>query len=396
MTEQDRGVVTGEQGYPAFRDDTMAAPSEEELRSRLKESEENLAPERPKAKNKVLKRIGIILFVLLNAGVIGYTASLEFTKEKPAPMQPFTFVNILFLLGGILCLVVVLGSETIKYVLMMRHLGEKVSVRIAFETAALGKYYDCITPSGAGGQPFQIWHLHSHGYSSGASSAMPLSGFCTMQFGFVFLALMVFIFGHDAIDLPGMRITAYIGVATYLIVPLMIVISGIAPKISMRIVAFVVKIGAALRIVKNPNHKTMSALKVLHNYSTNLKKITKHKGLFLRLMVLSVLFQTAINSIPFFVIHTFGGDISFFKALAMTVFIQAVVCLIPTPGNSGAAEGSFYLVFYGLAGAFWAMLLWRLLCYYSFIILGVAIYGYNALMKLLKNRKKAESNHDPS
>ena len=363
-------------------------PSDEELRERLSQSEDELAPEKPKAKNKVLKRVGILLFVLLNAAVIFFTARSEFSKKAP-PMQPFTFVNVLFLLGGVLMLALVLGSETVKYILMMRHLGEKVSVRVAFETAALGKYYDCITPSGAGGQPFQIWHLHTHDYSSGASSAMPLSGFCTMQFGFAFLALMVFIFGGSAIDLPGMRITAYIGAFTYLIVPAMIVMAGVAPKAAMRIVAFFVKIGAALHIVKNPNHTTMSALKSLRNYSVNLKKITKNKALFLKLMLLSIVFQTAISSIPFFVIHTFGGDIGYFQALALTVFIQSVVCLVPTPGNAGAAEGSFYLVFSQLetAGTFWAMLVWRLLCYYSFIIIGVFIYGYNALQKLRQRKK---------
>jgi hypothetical protein len=208
----------------------------------------------------------------------------------------------------------------------------------------------------------------------------------------VILAFFVFIFGASALDLPGLRITAYVGAFTYLIVPVMIVISGIAPKISMRIVAFFVKIGATLRIVKNPNHTTMSAIKALNNYSINLKKITKNKKLFIQLLLLSVVFQTAISSIPFFVIHTFGGDIGFFRALAMTVFIQSVVCLVPTPGNAGAAEGSFYLVFSQLetAGTFWAMLVWRLLCYYSFIIIGVVIYGYNALIKFLNRKKEKE------
>ena len=370
-------------------------PRDDDIRERLTQSEELLAPEKPKAKNKLLKRIGIVLFVLINAGVIYYTARLEFSKEAPPPMQPFSFINILFLLGGVVMLALVLGSETLKYVLMMRHLGEKVSPKIAFETAALGKYYDCITPSGAGGQPFQIYHLHSNNYSTGAASAMPLAGFCTMQFGFAFLALMVFIFGGGAIDLPGLRITAYVGAFSYLIVPAMIVITGIAPKIAMRIVAFFVKIGAALRLVKNPNHTTMNALKALRNYSVNLKKITKNRKLFIRMMILSVIFQTAISSIPFFVIHTFGGDIGYFKALALTVFIQSVVCLVPTPGNSGAAEGSFYLVFSALetSGTFWAMLVWRLLCYYSFIIIGVLIYGYNALVKL-RNRKKEKALED--
>lgn len=363
--------------------------TDEEIREHLTQREESLAPEKPKTKNKTLKRLGIAAFIVVNGLVIFFTARDEFTKKDPPPMEPFTFVNILFLIAGIAAVAIMLLCETFKFMMMMKHLGEKVSFRVAFETAALGRYYDCVTPSGSGGQPFQIWYFHSRGYSTGASSAMPLSCFCTTQFGFVFLALLVFIFGGSAIDLPGLRITAYIGAFTYMVVPVMIVISGVAPKVAMRIVAFVVKIGAALHIVKNPNHTTMSALKVLHSYSQNIKKITKNKKLFVELMVLSILYQVAASSLPFFSIHVFGGKINFFYALALTVFIQSVVCLVPTPGNAGAAETSFYMIFssLGTAGTFWAMLLWRVLCYYSFILIGVVIYGYLALIKL-RNRKK--------
>lgn len=353
-------------------------------------------PENPKGKNKLLKRLGLVLFILINAAVIWYTASLEFSGDAPPP-EKFTFTRILFLLGGILCLVIVLGCETAKYLLMMKHLGEKVSLRHAFSTAALGKYYDCITPSGAGGQPFQIWYLHNNGYSSGASSAMPLSGFFTMQFGFVFLCFVAFIFGNSAFDatgLTGIKITAYVGALAYTIVPVMIIISGVAPKIAMRIVAFFVRIGAFLRIVKKPNHTIMKAVRSLNNYSVNIKRITYDRRLLIRLLLLSVLFQTAMCSMPFFVVRTFGGSLGYFEGLFMCVFIQAAISLIPTPGNSGAAEGSFYMVFssLGTAGTFWAMLVWRLLCYYSFIIIGVLIYGYNALMRLRERSrmKKAE------
>lgn len=360
------------------------------------EAEPEQQPEKPKGRSKLARRIGLILFILLNAAVIWYTASVEFSGQAPHPGK-LSLKSLLFLLGGILCLCVVLGAETTKYLLMMKHLGEKVSVRHAFSCAALGKYYDCITPSGAGGQPFQIWHLHSNGYSSGAASAMPLSGFVTMQFGFVFLALIAFIFGNSAFDatgLTGLKITAYVGAFVYTIVPVMIIISGIAPKIAMRIVAFFVKIGAALHLVKKPNHAIMRAVRSLNNYSVNLKKITSDRALLVKLLLLSTLFQIAMCSMPFFVIRMFGGDMGYFDALFMCAFIQAAISLIPTPGNSGAAEGSFYLVFstLGTAGTFWSMLVWRLLCYYSFIIIGVLIYGYNALSKLFRDRaeKKAE------
>ena len=347
--------------------------------------------EEPKKKSKIRKRVGLVLFILLNALVIFYTASLEFSGDKPEFLgEAFGFKNILFLSGGLLCLFVVLACETVKYVLMMKHLNEKVSLKTAFETAALGKYYDSITPSGAGGQPFQIWHLHTHGYSTGASAAMPLSGFFTMQFGFVALALAVFIFGNNAIDAVGVKITAYVGAVAYSIVPVMILISAAAPKIAMKIVAFFVNLGAKIHLVKNPRATIVKSVRALRNYSQSLKKITTSKPLLAMLLLLSLVFQTALCSMPFFVIRAFGGNIGFFKALSMCVFIYAAITLIPTPGNAGAAEGSFYALFSqtGDVGAFWPMLVWRLLCYYSFIIIGVLVYGFNALEKIIRQHKE--------
>lgn len=383
--------------YKAERKAKVAAENAELLKEVMEienDRDPEAVPEKPKGTNKVAKIIGLIVFIAINAAVIWYTASREFSGNAPPP-EKFSTKNIFFLIGGILCLVVVLACETVKYVLMMKHLGEKVSVRHAFCTAALGKYYDCITPSGAGGQPFQIYYLHSQGYSNGASSAMPLSGFFTMQFGFVILCLISFIFGNKAFDatgLTGIKITAYVGAVAYMIVPVMIIISGVAPKIAMKIVAGVVRFGAKLHIVKKPNHAIMKSVRSLNNYSANIKKITSDRGMLIKLLLLSTLFQLAMCSMPFFMVRTFGGHLSYFDGVFMCVFIQAAVSLIPTPGNSGAAEGSFYMVFssLGTAGTFWAMLSWRLLCYYSFIIIGVLIYGHMAIVKLIEKRRLAK------
>ena len=341
-------------------------------------------------KKSIKKTAGFALFLIFNIVVLFLTAQAEFSKEAPKYQgKPFGAESILFLQGAILCLVIVLAAETIKYILMMKYLGEKKSVRVAFETAALGKYYDSLTPSGAGGQPFQIWHLHSKGYSTGASSAMPLTGFVTMQFGFVILALIVVIFNNNAISAVPLKIAAYAGIFTYTIVPFMIVLSAIAPKLSFRIVKFFTNLGHKIHIIKNPEESLAKAEKALTDYSESLKKIGKNKLLLLVLFALSVLFQVALCSIPFFVIHVFGGNLGFIQSLSMTVFVYASVTLIPTPGNSGAAEGSFYILFNQLdtSGLFWAMLLWRFLCYYSFILIGLIVYGVNAIQKLLSRKK---------
>ena len=345
----------------------------------------------PTKEGKLKKRIWLAVFVVINAVVIFFTARAEFTREAPkAPREQMGFRALLFLLGGLLCLAVVLAAETAKYMLMMKHLGEKVSFSVAFKTAALGRYYDCVTPSGAGGQPFQIWYLHSNGYSDGAAAAMPLSAFFTMQFGFVTLCLVIFPFFSRATDTTGLKIAAYIGAVAYTVVPVMILISAVKPVLAEKIVGFFIRVGAKLRLIKDKEATEQHAREAIRSFAVNLKKITKNRKLFIELMALSIVYQLAMMCMPYFAVRTFGGELEFFRSIAVSVFVYASVTIVPTPGNSGAAEGSFYILFSRLdtAGVFWAMLLWRVLCYYSFIVIGVAIYLTNAAEKLITKRKK--------
>ena len=132
-------------------------------------------------KERKKKKLWTVLFVLINLAVIAATPVNEFSGNTGGSAERRFSKHALLYLGctGI-CLAVLFFAESLKYLLMMKSLGEKVSFRVAFETAALGKYYDCITPSGAGGQPFQILWLHRNGYSDGASGAMTVTGYVTM------------------------------------------------------------------------------------------------------------------------------------------------------------------------------------------------------------------------
>ena len=327
------------------------------------------------------KQIWTALFVLINIAVIAATAVNEFSGT-PAGAFQFGFTRrALFFLGCTgLCLAVLLCAESLKYLLMMKFLGEPVSFRVAFETAALGKYYDCITPSGAGGQPFQILWLHRHGYSDGASSAMTISGYITMQAGFILLALGVFI-AHRSVELEAIRYTAYFGLFLFALIPGLLVMFSFMPNTVKKLISAVIRLGGRLKIVKNPDETIDRLLEMLDSYHSSFSVISKDKLLLLCLIVLSLIYRFALCSMPFFVLKMFGASVSYWRIFAMTIYIYASICLVPTPGNAGAAEGAFYLVFSAMKsdGVFWAMLIWRLFSHYSFIIIGGAIYGINAL-----------------
>lgn len=334
-------------------------------------------------KNKRKKRIVTALFVLLNIAVVAWTAIDEFSgKHAGSSEVTFSQYALLYLGGAFLCLIILFLAETLKYWLMMRALGEKESFRVAFETAALGKYYDCITPSGAGGQPFQIYWLHKHGYSDGASSAMPLAGYITMQGGFVLLALAFFITWRS-VDIEAFRFTAYFGLLLIAVLPVLFVLFSIMPGAIKKLLGVLIRLGTKLRLIKNPGETTERLLDMLDQYQKSIKALAKSKGTLLALLALSVVYRVALCSIPFFVLRMFNASVDFLPVFASTVYIYASVALIATPGNAGAAEGSFYLVFSAMQsnGVFWPMLVWRLFSHYSFIIVGAAVYGVNALQK---------------
>ena len=263
---------------------------------------------------------------------------------------------------------------------MMRSLKEPVSFRVAFETAALGKYYECITPSGAGGQPFQIYWLHKHGYSDGAASAMTITGYVTMQAGFILLALGFFI-AFRSVDLEAIRYTAYFGLLLFSLIPCLLVLFSLMPNTVKKLISAVIRLCGKIRLVKEPEEATERVLEMLDSYHSSLAVIAKDRLTMACLMVLSLIYRTALCSMPYFVLKMFGAPVSFLHIFASTIYIYASIALVPTPGNAGAAEGAFYLVFSAMRsdGVFWAMLVWRIFSHYSFIAAGALVYGVNAL-----------------
>ena len=256
------------------------------------------------------KQIWTALFVLINIAVIAATAVNEFSGT-PAGAFQFGFTRrALFFLGCTgLCLAVLLCAESLKYLLMMKFLGEPVSFRVAFETAALGKYYDCITPSGAGGQPFQILWLHRHGYSDGASSAMTISGYITMQAGFILLALGVFI-AHRSVELEAIRYTAYVGLLLFSLIPCLLASFSFMPKTVKKIITAAIRLCGRLKLVKKPEETTEQVLGMLDSYHTSFSAIAKDKGTLLCLLVLSLIYRIALCSMPYFVLKMFGAPVS--------------------------------------------------------------------------------------
>lgn len=330
------------------------------------------------------KPLLIIFFILLNVAVIAITAASEFGNSENAAALSEVQIQWWFLLPAIACFVVAMICEISKYVLMMREMANdkskfdrKRAHKVARRTYLLGRYYDNITPAAIGGQPFQIYYMRKNsGLSHGASTSVPIFGMISGQIGFIIIAVLCFLFGSLSINNAVLIGTACFGLLFYAFWPVTVMIATFLPKATTEIITIVVKFLAKLHIVKKKDETIKKTEYEVNEYAKCVRKILKTKGLFAKTVILSIVFHILVSMIPFFVLTAFGGQVDFLPCFVTTVAVTSAVYFVPTPGNAGAAEGTFYVVFSALSSGyvFWAMLVWRFFSYYIYIMMGPITY----------------------
>ena len=330
------------------------------------------------------KPLLIIGFVLLNIAVIAMTAFFEFGNSENAAQLSEVKINWWYLIPAVGCFIVAIFFEIRKYILMMYELTDdkssfnyKRAHKVARRTVLLGKYYDNVTPAAIGGQPFQVYYMRKNsGLKNGESTSIPIFGMIAGQIGFLIIAAICFLFGSLSINNAMLIGTACFGLIFYAFWPVIVMIATFLPKGTAELIGIFVKFLAKIHLVKDKEETIKKNQNEVDEYARCVRRILKTRGLFLKTVVLSVIFNFLISAIPFFVLTAFGGQVDFLPCFVTTVAVTSAVYFIPTPGNAGAAEGTFYVVFSALSSGyvFWAMLAWRFFSYYIYIILGPIIY----------------------
>lgn len=363
-------------------------------------------------RQKVFKIVITTLFVVFVLGVLAYTAYKDFFINDNFPslsqLKSIFKSGIWFFLLGIASFFLAYFFKGLKSVFMCKAMTGKSHFMTCMETGIIGTYYNNVTPLAVGGQPFEIYHLSKHGVHGGVASSIPIASFFLNQFAFVVLGIIsLFLFTNNTYNAPLTLINAFppvfyvltiVGLCCCMFVPLMVVLFSMLPRVGARLVYFVIKLGTKLRIIKEPEKTLQSTIKTVVHNSHCLKKIAVKPFLFITLLVFSFLENIANVSIAFFVLKGFGLNLGLpfmqeWLIIASICFIlYASITFIPTPGNSGAADLSFFILFESVlfAGlAFPAMMVWRLFSFYSTIILGFLF----VILKKRADKKSAKLNN---
>ncbi|MCH5153309.1 MAG: flippase-like domain-containing protein [Clostridiales bacterium] len=387
--------------------DTASVSNAENTSSQLNGQDSNGA--QSSRKKRIAKILFTVFFIVAIVGIIVYTAFNDFSGEDVSLARVVEMIGenwyYLLVLLGLFFLTILL--EAFKVFLMIRKTTHTYQFGTAFNCASLGKFYDYVTPLGSGGQPFQMYYLAKHGVPSGPASAIPIGTLFLTQFSFFICAIVSFSFGVSVEIVPlYIQIVAYFGAVFYIAVPLFLVIFSFFPKAGYKVIAWGVKVLTKLRLCKKPEKWIAKGNRAIDNNRTNMAILFKSKRVLIVCTLLSFAYVIAQCSLPYFSLLLFSDALKaknlvpswglWFEVTRITFFIYCAITFVPTPGNSGAADGTFYGLFrnvlIAVAGAsFTCMMVWRIFSFYMYLILGLIVLIISKVSDHIKKKNTLKS-----
>ena len=377
----------------------------EEESEKLGEAEETV-----KKQSSKKKKIWSLVFFLINIGVVA--GLLVYQLLGDAQMTSISELFSSEINWGIFVFAIFLMSLThlldvAKVWLLTWKTTGKNRPFLAYKVCSLGKHYDSITPLSAGGEPFQVYYMNKHGIPPSKAVSIPVGIYVISQITFVILGLICMIGSlflpttNGNVGATVISASSWIGFSLNFLLIFLVILVSINKKIGHGLITGILKLLKKMRIIKDKQYESIynKAMNLVGDYQKTMKGYAKNLGTFFSELFLSFANWFLRYCMPYIVYCIFFGFHSelFLSIFVQTVMIELASTFFPLPGGTGMAELSFTAFFSALMGPniFWAMLFWRILTYYSYIIRGtiIIIYDYargNKKQEWLEKKWKLE------
>lgn len=247
---------------------------------------------------------------------------------------------------------------------------KRLSFSGCFKTTIITQFTNMITPFMSGGQPATLLMLSSLGLDgASAFSAMFIK---SMMFQFFlslsgFISLMISFNTLDNIS----RNAAIIGIIINLSIVMCIIIIGLSETIAKNIMRFFITLARTLRLFKPSDEVEKDIYDNISKFNRSFREFRNERKRLVFLFLLTGIQFTLLNLCAFIIINGFGDYMSV-NVFSRVILINSSALIVPTPGNSGGAEG-LYVIFMNsilpkkIMGA--GILIWRLIVFYIPVII---------------------------
>ena len=277
------------------------------------------------------------------------------------------------------CMLLYYLCDALKYRLITRAFGCAQPLGDSIDVSMIGFFYSAVTPAAAGGQPFQVLHMHHRGIPTGTATSVICTVYSLWNIALVTLGIvgMCLCGGKLAAQSAAWIPVLVLGLFVHAGLLSLVLLSAIFPKpmssFGTACIRWLYRRRPFVRRGADPEAAAGKWCGFVAEYHDAFAAGIRHRGKLAGALALALLQCTAYMSVAYCTYRGFGlRGVPFWQVTGTQVLLYIGASCFPMPGASGASEGTFYLAFSPLFGDYLttAMLIWRLASYYLTIVLG--------------------------
>ncbi|WP_099222536.1 lysylphosphatidylglycerol synthase transmembrane domain-containing protein [Listeria costaricensis] len=336
--------------------------------------------------------INILLIIAISAGFLIW----QFRDIKIAQFgDELSKIHYSWILVAMGCMIVYWLLEASVLQLTVQTASQGQRFWSSFRITMAGQFFNTITPMQMGGQPAQLYLLVKKGMDAGAASSVLLVKFIVYQAMIVINFLLVIIFGFQFLlgGVPQIKYLVVIGFSVHLFVILGLMLVGKSKRITTKLVhLFLIPVSLFVKKERTTDLRELLDEKI-SSFHEETSKMSKDKHVIGWASLLTTLQLWVYFTIPYFILIGMGiSTVSLYMAITFHAFIMMFATVMPTPGGTGGAEYTFTLLFAPFmthVELFTALIIWRIITYYSCIIFG----GIALMVRDKKRLLPRDGNH---
>lgn len=320
------------------------------------------------------KKIYRLLIVLSSALLL--IILIFFTNSFEDLAQLIRTARWRWLAAGFGCMVVYWVLDAVILHSIAMSMTEKQPLRDSIRVTMIGQFFNAITPMAGAGQPVQVYVMAKDGISPGHAASIIIVKTVLHQLVIVLYSIAAYLFkgSEFAARIPQFFYFFILGILVnmaFLVFYLLFLYNRQAAK---KVLIFVFNLLRKLKFIKKIDKAEKRLETELTSFGEGAEVIKRDRKMMFTLLLVQILQFSFIFAIPYFIqLALEPQSVPLADILAAQSMITLISLLVPTPGATGGVEGLSYL-FYGLfftkAFIIPAILIFRILTYYTSVIFG--------------------------
>lgn len=253
----------------------------------------------------------------------------------------------------------------------------KEILKIVFVT----QFFDGITPSSTGGQPYQLYTFNKKGIKLTECTTIVIQNFIVYQIALILLGFIAVISNKylNLFETVGpIKKLIIIGFIINIIVMIALFCLAFLKKLNHFILNIGINILSKIKIIKNKEEKQEKINEYIQQFHDGTILLLKDKKTFLKTILFNFVSLLLYYTIPAILIFGLGDykSINIYYSIIASAYVMLIGSFVPIPGATGGLEYAFTQFF----GVFiinptltLIMLLWRTTTYYIGVIVGAIL-----------------------